>query len=102
MRRKKLRTSAREAPSKLQSRRRDFSESEEIHAFFSPPSSCFSVSGSSANARRYFQFVDRHMTENPSPPAAKLPAGNYKALVSFQYRGQKLTKERTFTLAGGI
>jgi VWFA-related protein len=32
--------------------------------------------------------------------AAKLPAGQYEAEVSFQYKGEKLSKEVKFTLAG--
>lgn len=35
-----------------------------------------------------------------SMPAAKLPAGQFVAQVSFQYKGEKLTKEVPFTLAG--
>lgn len=37
-----------------------------------------------------------------SLPAAKLQPGNYKARVSFQCSGQKLTNETTFIVAGGV
>jgi hypothetical protein len=33
-------------------------------------------------------------------PAAKLPAGQYEAHISFQYKDEKLTKDVTFTLGG--
>ena len=36
-----------------------------------------------------------------SVPAAKLPAGQYAAEVSFQYKGEKLSKSLKFSLAGG-
>ena len=36
-----------------------------------------------------------------SVPAVKLPAGHYEAEVSFQYKGERLTKRVEFTLAGG-